>query len=157
MWDAQSILTEAIQILSDFYAKVIQSDFARLESPQRPSSKREALLTSSREKRWEVLGTVWRASLTILISAITPPNSSVNTWRAVSQDIYQRICPTVVEVGANITLEDCKDTMHQVVGKAQQLFAYLVSDKTVPNKLKVLFATFGYLGYSSREVGEDTV
>ena len=32
MWDAQSILTEAIQILSDFNAKVIQSDFARLES-----------------------------------------------------------------------------------------------------------------------------
>ena len=32
VWDAQSILTEALQILSDFYAKVIQSDFARLES-----------------------------------------------------------------------------------------------------------------------------
>ena len=32
VWDAQSTLTEAIQILSDFYAKVIQSDFARLES-----------------------------------------------------------------------------------------------------------------------------
>ena len=32
VWDAQSVLTEAIQILSDFYAKVIQSDFARLES-----------------------------------------------------------------------------------------------------------------------------
>ena len=28
-----------------------------------------------------------------------------------------------------------------MVGKAQQLFAYPVSDKTVPNKLKVLFAT----------------
>ena len=32
MWDAQSIVTETIQILSDFYAKVIQSDSARLES-----------------------------------------------------------------------------------------------------------------------------
>ena len=60
-------------------------------------------------------------------------------------------------MGTNITLEDCEDTLHQVVGKAQQLFAYPVSDKTVPNKLKVLFATFGYLGYSSCEVGEDTV
>ena len=28
-----------------------------------------------------------------------------------------------------------------MVGKAQHLFAYLVSDKTVPNKLKVFFAT----------------
>ena len=93
----------------------------------------------------------------ILISAITPPESSVNTQRAVSQDIYQRICPAVVQLGTNITLEDCADTFHQVVGKAQQLFAYLVSDKTVPNKLKVLFATFGYLGYSSREVDENIV
>ena len=32
MWDAQSILTEAIQILSDFYAKRLQSDSVRLES-----------------------------------------------------------------------------------------------------------------------------
>ena len=32
VWDAQSILTETIQILSDFYAKVTQSDSARLES-----------------------------------------------------------------------------------------------------------------------------
>ena len=43
--------------------------------------------------------------------------------------------------GHNITLEDCEDTFHQVVGKAQQLFVFPVSDKTVPNKLKVLFAT----------------
>ena len=47
----------------------------------------------------------------------------------------------MVQSGTNITLEDCEDTLHQVVGKAQQLFAYPVSDKTVPNKLKVLFAT----------------
>ena len=47
----------------------------------------------------------------------------------------------MVQVGTNITLDDCEDTLHEVVGKAQQLFAYLVSDKTVPNKLKVLFAT----------------
>ena len=32
MQDAQSILTEAILILSDFYTKVIQSDSPRLES-----------------------------------------------------------------------------------------------------------------------------
>ena len=30
--DAQSNLTQAIQILTDFYTKVIQNDFARLES-----------------------------------------------------------------------------------------------------------------------------
>ena len=40
----------------------------------------------------------------------TPPESSVNTQRAVSQDIDQRIRPTVVQAGANITLEDCEDT-----------------------------------------------
>ena len=70
----------------------------------------------------------------------------MNSQRAVSQDIYQRICPTVEQVGTIITLEDREDTLHQVVGKAQQLFAYPVSDKTVPDKLKVLFATFGHLG-----------
>ena len=74
-----------------------------------------------------MLGIVWKPSPTILISAITPPESSVNTQRAVSQDIYQRICPTVVQVGTNITLEDCEDTLHQVVGKAQQLFTCSVS------------------------------
>ena len=56
-------------------------------------------------------------------------------------DIDQRIRPTVVQTGANVTLEDFENTFHQVVGKAQQLFAYPVSDKTVPNKFKVLFAT----------------
>ena len=37
-------------------------------------------------------------------------------------DIDQRIRPTVVQAGANVTLEDCDDTLHQVVEKAQQLF-----------------------------------
>ena len=52
-------------------------------------------------------------------------------------DIDQRICPTVVQAGANVTLEECEDTLHQVVEKAQQLFAYPVSDETVPDKMKV--------------------
>ena len=43
-------------------------------------------------------------------------------------DIDQRIRPTVVQAGANVTLEDCEDTLHQVVGKAQQLFTCFVSE-----------------------------
>ena len=42
--------------------------------------------------------------------------------------IDQRIRPTVVRVGANVTLEDDEDTLHQVVRKAQQLFACPVSE-----------------------------
>ena len=42
-------------------------------------------------------------------------------------DIDQRIRPTVVQAGENVTLEDCADTLHQVVGKAQQLFTCSVS------------------------------
>jgi len=52
-------------------------------------------------------------------------------------DIDQRICPTVVQAGANVTLEECEDALHQVVGKAQQLFACPVSDKTVPDRTEV--------------------
>ena len=43
-------------------------------------------------------------------------------------DIDQRIRPIVVQAGANVTLEDCEDTLHQVVGKAQQLFTCFVSE-----------------------------
>ena len=57
--------------------------------------------------------------------------------RAVILDIDQRICSTAVQACANVTLEECEDTLHQMVEKAQQLFAYLVSDETVPNKTDV--------------------
>ena len=43
----------------------------------------------------------------------------------------------MVQAGANVTLEECEDTLYQVLGKAQQLFAYLVIDETVPNKTDV--------------------
>ena len=66
-------------------------------------------------------------------------------------DIDQRIRPTVVQAGANVTLEDCDDILHQAVEKAQQLFTCPVSedagnriqdsdshsDETVPDKTKV--------------------
>ena len=65
-------------------------------------------------------------------------------------DIDQRIRPTVVQAGANVTLEDCQDTLYQVIGKAQQLFTCPVSKYarnwiqdsdsqwyTVPDKTKV--------------------
>ena len=42
-------------------------------------------------------------------------------------DIDLRIRPTVVQAGENVTLEDCEDTLHQVVGKAQQLLTCTVS------------------------------
>ena len=65
-------LTEAIQILSDFYTKVIRGDFARLES-EATEAEFEAGSTFDEftGRRWKVLGTVWRPSPTILISAIT--------------------------------------------------------------------------------------
>ena len=91
--------------------------------PQRPSPKRYAFLTNSLGKRWKVLGTVWRPTPTILIVVRTQPESSVNTL-SVIQGIDQRICPTVVYV----TLEDFEDTLHQVVGKNQQLFACTVNE-----------------------------
>ena len=43
----------------------------------------------------------------------------------------------MVQAGANVTLEECENTLHQVVEKTQQLFAYLVDDETVPNKTEV--------------------
>ena len=33
-------------------------------------------------------------------------------------DSYQRFCPTVVQSGANVTLEDCEDDLYQMVEKA---------------------------------------
>ena len=177
--DVQSILTQEIQILTDFYAKAgegndltqqnqfsethytltrnasrrtanVEPDLQRKsddryqcyqlspgefratsrgssQRPQRPSPKCYAFLTSSLGKRWKVLGTVWRPTPTILIVVRTRPESSVNTL-SVIQDIDQRICPTVVQAGAYVTLEDYEDTLHQVVGKNQQLFACTVNE-----------------------------
>ena len=73
-------------------------------------------------------------------------------------DSYQRFCPTVVEAGENVTLEDYKNALHQMVEKAYLLFTCLVSDETMPNKMHVLFATLAVSVYSSlREVGETTI
>ena len=43
----------------------------------------------------------------------------------------------MVQADANVTLEECENAFHQVVEKAQQLFVYLVSDETVPNKTEI--------------------
>ena len=48
----------------------------------------------------------------------------------------------MVQTGANVTLEECEDTLYQVLGKAQQLFVYLVSDETVLNKTDVCNSLF---------------
>ena len=47
---------------------------------------------------------------------------------SVIQDIDQRICPTVVQAGVIVTLEDYEDELHHVVGKNQQLFTCPVSE-----------------------------
>ena len=66
-------------------------------------------------------------------------------------------CPTVVQSGKNVTLEDYKNALHQVDGKAK-LFTCPVNDETMPNKMSVLFATLAVSVYSSlREVGETTI
>ena len=51
--------------------------------------------------------------------------TSVNTLSMI-HDIDQRICP--VQAGAYVTLEDYEDTLHQVVGKNQQLFACTMNE-----------------------------
>ena len=84
-------------------------------------------VTSSLGKPWKVLWTVWRPTPTILIVVRTQPESSVHT-SSVIQEIDQRICPTVVQAGAYVSLEDYEDTVHQVVGKNQQLFACTVNE-----------------------------
>ena len=76
----------------------------------------------------------------------------------VSRTVTSDFCPTVVQAGANVTLEDYEDALHQMVEKAYQLFACPVSDETMPNEMNVLFATLAVSVYSSlREVGETTV
>ena len=57
-----------------------------------------------------------------------------SVW-SVMLDIDLRIRPTVVQAGENVTLEDCEDTLHQVVGKAQQLFTCPVS-KNAGNRIQ---------------------
>ena len=99
------------------YLQVIQNDFARLESETREAdSEALRILTSSLGKPWKVLGTVWRPTLAILIVVRTQSESSVNTL-SVIQDIDQRICPTVVQAGVYVTLEDYEDTLHKWLGR----------------------------------------
>ena len=63
-----------------------------------------------------MLGTVWRPTPAILIVVRTQSESSVNTL-SVIQDIDQRICPTVVQAGVIVTLEDYEDTLHKWLGR----------------------------------------
>ena len=46
----------------------------------------------------------------------TQPESSVSTL-SVIQDIDQRICPTVVQEGVIVTLEDYEDALHTWLGR----------------------------------------
>ena len=40
-----------------------------------------------------------------------------SVW-SVILDSYQRFCPTVVQSGANVKLEDYEDALHQMIEKA---------------------------------------
>ena len=96
---------------------MIQNDFARLES-ETTDAESEVLriLTSSLESRGRCLGQYGDRHLRILIVVRTQSESSVNTL-SVIQDIDQRICPTVVQAGVIITLEDYEDTLHKWLGR----------------------------------------
>ena len=63
-----------------------------------------------------MLGTVCRPTPAILIVVRTQSESSVNIL-SVIQDIDQRICPTVVQAGVIVTLEDYEDTLHKWLGR----------------------------------------
>ena len=71
-----------------------------------------------------MLGTVWRPTPTILIVVRTQPESSVNTL-SVIQDIDQRICPTVLQAGTYVTLEDYEDTLHKWLGRINSYLSVL--------------------------------
>ena len=66
--DAQSNLTQAIQILTDFYTKVIQNDFARLES-ETTASESEAVHTLD-EFTWKAVNS--GTSLSASVGSLRP-------------------------------------------------------------------------------------
>ena len=104
----QIIGTNAISFL-----QVIQNDFARLESETREAESEvlcifDEFIGKAVEGAWDSVDT----DTTILIVVRTQPESSVNTL-SVIQDIDPRICPTVVQAGAFVTLEDYEDTLHK--------------------------------------------
>ena len=96
---------------------MIQNDFARHESETTDAeSEVSRILTSSLESRGRCLGKYGDRHLRILIVMRTQSESSVNTL-SVIQDIDQRICPTVVQAGVIVTLEDYEDTLHKWLGR----------------------------------------
>eukprot|EP00450_Noctiluca_scintillans_P039101 CAMPEP_0194476678 /NCGR_PEP_ID=MMETSP0253-20130528/559_1 /TAXON_ID=2966 /ORGANISM="Noctiluca scintillans" /LENGTH=113 /DNA_ID=CAMNT_0039315575 /DNA_START=74 /DNA_END=412 /DNA_ORIENTATION=- len=49
-------------------------------------------------------------------------------------DAEQQLCPAVVQRSADVTVEECADTVALVIGKAEQLFSCPGSGSIVPNK-----------------------
>ena len=108
----QVIDTNAISFL-----QVIQNDFARLES-KTTEAESEAVCIFDEFTGKTVEG-VWDSVETDTYDSHRRENSTrviLNTL-SVTQDIHQRIRPTVVQAGAYVTLEDYEDTIHKWLGR----------------------------------------
>ena len=149
--DAQLNLTQAIQILMDFYAKAGQAvSFSQQSLFSEVHSTWTQVYNGNQVGGTNVISfiQVIESDFARLESETTAAESEAActfdefTGKAVevSRTLTSEICPTVVQVGANVTLEDCEDTLHQVVEKARQLFACLVSDETVRTRRRCVIS-----------------
>ena len=101
MWDAQSILTEAIQILSDFYAKVNSRDSASETTTD--DFKVGSIFD-------EFTGKTVKGAWYNVEAIACDSHLRDNTTRVICEYLessitghfYQRICPTMVQVWARI-------------------------------------------------------
>ena len=132
--DAQLNLTQAMQILTDFCAKVSSTPFQVECSTVKNFSASTARFggpSLTTEIRWEV--PVSLVSLQVIQSDLarlesenkTAESEAVHTFDEftgnaveVSRTATSDFCPTVVQVGANVTLEDYQDVLHHLVEKA---------------------------------------
>ena len=99
------------------FLQVIQNDFARLES-ETTEAESEAVCIFDEFTGKAVEG-VWDSVEAAAYDSHLRDNSTrviLNTL-SVTQDIDQRIRPTVVQAGAYVTLEDYEDTNHKWLGR----------------------------------------
>ena len=131
--DAQLNLTQAIQILMDFYLRRLVRPFIlhhRVCFPKTGPSKvlqRKSdgrcqfpwLSTSDSDGSSARLESETTADESETVSIFDEFTGKVveSVW-SVILDSYQRFCPTVVQSGANVTLEDYEDALHQMIEKA---------------------------------------
>ena len=65
----------------------------------------------------------------------------------------QQLCPAVAQRSSDVTVEECGDTEHLVVGKAEQLIACPRSGSIDPNKTEVCAFTAHKKAYETASVG----